>query len=97
MTANNLTTLDYCLLWYLVGTTAMFIYLLFLQFYRKAEIELKVEDLVVSALLALVGPVLWLIPIFKFLIYLVESYGKVKSKVVWRNKRAKNKDILFGE
>lgn len=97
MNLNNLTTLDYCLLWYLAGITAMFIYLLFLQFYKKAEIELKVEDLVTSSLVALGGPILWLLPVFKFFIDLAENYGKVKSKVVWKNRRAKNKDILFGD
>ena len=97
MDLNKLTTFDYCVLWYLVGLVAMFIYLLFLQFYRKAEIELKVEDLVTSSIVALGGPILWLIPIFKFFIDLAENYGKVKHRVLWKNRRAKNKEILFGD
>lgn len=97
MDSIKLTNVDYGILWYLSGVIALFIYLLYLNFFKKEEVTVKVEDLVSSSLVALAGPILWLIPIFKFGIDLIENYGKVKHRVLWKNKRAKNKEILFGD
>ena len=97
MDLSKLTTLDYCLLWYLSGLVAMFIYLLHLNFLKKEEITIKIEDLVTTSLTALAGPILWLVPVFKFCFDLVENYGKVRHVVLWKNRRAKNKEILFGD
>ena len=97
MDFSKLTTLDYCILWYLAGLLAMLVYLLFNNFVKKDEVIIRVEDLFASFMISLGGPILWLIPIGKFLIDLTENYGKVKHVVLWKNRRAKNKEILFGD
>lgn len=84
-------------LWYAAGLLALFLHFIIRNFFKKEEIIIKIEDITSSLGLALAGPILYVIPIAKFLFDLAENYGKVKHKVLWRNRRAKNKDILFGD
>lgn len=97
MGLENINLFEGILLWYASGVVTLFLYFLWRNFHKKDEIVITIEDLVNNGLFAIGGPILWLLPVFKFFIDLAENYGKVKSKVVWKNRRAKNKDILFGD
>jgi hypothetical protein len=87
----------FLIFWWAAGLLFVFLRGLFRHYYQKAEIELTIEDVVAYFLISFGGAALWLIPIFYFFIDLAENYGRVKHTVIWKNKRAKNKEILFGD
>ena len=71
--------------------------MLWQNFYKKEEIIFAVKDLVAYSLFAIGGPILWFVPLVKLVIDIIENYDKIKDTVVWKNRRAKNKEILFGD
>jgi hypothetical protein len=93
----NLPESHVVLYWYCAGVFALVVYYLYLNFYKKEEIIIKVEDLTMLFLMAIAGFMLWLIPVVHLCIDIVKNYGNIKSVVLWSNKRAKNKEILFGD
>lgn len=92
-----MTTLDYFLFWYSAGLLAILLHTLWQDVIKKQEITITINDLGTSLVIACLGFLLWIIPIAAFLVDLSKNYGKIKYKVIWKNKRAKNREILFGD
>jgi len=92
-----LSSLLYISLWYLLGTMAMLGHYLILNFIKKEEIIVTYNDVVCFFGYSMAGPLLFLIPVFKKAFEIMENYDTVKDKVVWRNRRAKTKQVLYGD
>lgn len=93
----NLTEGQMILIWYGAGVFAVVIYHLYLNFVKKEELTIKIEDLTTLALFGIGGFLLWFVPLVHLGLAIVKNYGSIKSTVLWKNKRAKNREILFGE
>lgn len=93
----ELHPIEVILIWYASGLFAQTVNVIYRNYFTKDEIVLTIESLANMFSIALLGFVLYLVPIFIFLLELYRNYDKIKAKVVWKNRRAKNKDILFGD
>ena len=93
----NLTEGQIVAAWYGAGVIALLVHILYKNFFKKEELVIKVEDLTMLAFLAIGGFLLWFIPIVYLAIDIMKNYDNIKSTVLWKNKRAKNREILFGE
>lgn len=93
----TLTEGQMVLIWYGAGIFALVVHHLYLNFFKKEELIIKVEDLTTLALFGIGGFLLWFVPLVHLGLAIMKNYGSIKSTVLWRNKRAKTKEILFGE
>ena len=83
-------------LWYLIGAILILIGIA-IDNIKGREIEITVDDLVYNLKSAMLGPLL----LFLVLVWFLEKIDNIlknkRDKVLWRNKRAKTKHILFGK
>ncbi len=85
------------LLWYGACVFDLVVYHLYLNFFKKEELTIKIEDLTTLAFIGMGGFLLWFVPLVRLGLAIMDNYGSIKSTVLWKNKRAKNKEILFGD
>lgn len=92
-----LELLKYVMYWFLSGVFCTIIILLYSNFIEKKEIEITLSIILRFLIISLIGgpllSLIWFMPIW----YMLETiYNINKSKVIWRNKRARSKNVLFG-
>lgn len=88
--------LKFALVHYLIGLLLILLDLLYKNYIAKSIIELKVKDVIGYFVASLLGPLLLLVPVGKGLVNFIEWIDDNHDRVVWQNRRANNKKILFG-
>ncbi len=93
---NLIFLLEIVFLWYISGLILTLCGIA-IDNIRGQEIEIRVDDIIYNLKNAAFGPLL----LFMVLIYIAEKVDDFlknkRDKVLWRNKRAKTKHILFGK
>lgn len=92
-----MSLLEVLALWYGSGILCLWIHLLYINYIKKQDIVLKVHDIIVNAVLSIAGPLLILVPIFVTTRKLIRWLDINEDTIIWKNKRSKNREILFGK